>query len=115
MCGLVKETSAPGKFVYRTDLPIPQINDDEVLIKVHCTAVCGTDLHIMEWDQWSQTRVKTPLIPGHETAGDIVEVGKNVRDRKVGDRVSCETHIPCGTCWFCKNGLPHICKNVNVL
>ena len=114
MCGLVKETSAPGKFVYRTDLPIPQINDDEVLIKVHCTAVCGTDLHIMEWDQWSQTRVKTPLIPGHETAGDIVEVGKNVRDRKVGDRVSCETHIPCGTCWFCKNGLPHICKNVRL-
>ena len=104
MCGLVKETSAPGKFVYRTDLPIPQINDDEVLIKVHCTAVCGTDLHIMEWDQWSQTRVKTPLIPGHETAGDIVEVGKNVRDRKVGDRVSCETHIPCGTCWFCMYG-----------
>lgn len=114
MCGLVKETSAPGKFVYRTDLPIPQINDDEVLIKIHCTAVCGTDLHIMEWDQWSQARVKTPLIPGHETAGDIVEVGKNVRDRKVGDRVSCETHIPCGTCWFCKNGLPHICKNVRL-
>lgn len=114
MCGLVKETSAPGKFVYRTDLPIPQIGDDEVLIKVRCTAVCGTDLHIMEWDKWSQARVKTPLIPGHETAGDIVEVGKNVHDRKVGDRVSCETHIPCGTCWFCKNDLPHICKNVRL-
>ncbi len=114
MCGLVKETSAPGKFVYRTDLPIPQIGDEEVLIKVRCTAVCGTDLHIMEWDKWSQARVKTPLIPGHETAGDIVEVGKNVHDRKVGDRVSCETHIPCGTCWFCKNDLPHICKNVRL-
>lgn len=114
MCGLVKESAEPGKFVYRTDLPIPQINDDEVLIKVHCTAVCGTDIHIIEWDKWSQARVKTPFIPGHETAGDIVEVGKNVRDRKVGDRVSCETHVPCGTCWFCKNSLPHICKNVKL-
>lgn len=106
MCGLVKEEAAPGKFVYRTDLPIPQIGDDEVLIKVHCTAVCGTDLHIMDWDKWSQARIHPPMIPGHETAGDIVEVGKNVHDRKMGDRVSCETHVPCGTCWFCKNGLP---------
>ena len=103
MCGLVKEEAAPGKFVYRTDLPIPQIGDDDVLIKIHCTAVCGTDLHIMDWDKWSQARIHPPMIPGHETAGDIVEVGKNVHDRKVGDRVSCETHIPCGTCWFCKN------------
>jgi threonine 3-dehydrogenase len=114
MCGLVKETAAPGPFVYRTDLPIPQIGDDEVLIKVHCTAVCGTDLHIMDWDRWSQLRVKAPLIPGHETAGDVVEVGKNVRGRKIGDRVSCETHIPCGQCWFCRNGMPHICKNVQL-
>lgn len=114
MCGLIKENAGPGKFIYRTDLPIPRIDDDEVLIKIHCTAVCGTDLHIMAWDKWSQARVKTPLIPGHETAGDIVEVGKNVRNRKVGDRVSCETHIPCGRCWFCKNGLPHICENVKL-
>ena len=114
MCGLVKEEAAPGKFVYRTDLPIPQIGDDEVLIKVHCTAVCGTDLHIMDWDKWSQARIHPPMIPGHETAGDIVEVGKNVHDRKMGDRVSCETHVPCGTCWFCKNGLSHICRNVKL-
>ena len=114
MCGLVKETAGPGKFIFHTDLPIPQIGDDEVLIKVHCTAICGTDLHIMEWDKWSQARVKTPFIPGHETAGDIVEVGKNVHNRKVGDRVSCETHVPCGSCWFCQNGLPHICKNVKL-
>ena len=114
MCGLVKEEAAPGKFVYRTDLPIPQIGDDEVLIKVHCTAVCGTDFHIMDWDKWSQARIHPPMIPGHETAGDIVEVGKNVHDRKMGDRVSCETHVPCGTCWFCKNGLSHICRNVKL-
>lgn len=114
MCGLIKETAGPGEFVYRTDLPIPQIGDDEVLIKVHCTAICGTDIHIMEWDRWSQARVKTPFIPGHETSGDVVEVGKNVRGRKVGDRVACETHISCGKCWFCKNGLAHICKNVKL-
>lgn len=114
MCGLVKETAGPGKLVYHTDLPIPQIGDDEVLIKVHCTAVCGTDLHIMEWDKWSQAHVRTPVVAGHETAGDIVEIGKNIRNRKIGDRVSCETHIPCGNCWFCKNGMPHICKNVRL-
>lgn len=114
MCGLVKETAAPGEFVYHTDLPIPQIEDDEVLIKVHCAAICGTDLHIMEWDGWSQKRVKPPMIPGHELAGDIIAVGKAVKDRKVGDRVSCETHVACGECYFCKNGMPHICKNVRL-
>lgn len=114
MRGLLKTAPQPGSFVYRTDLPIPQIGDDEVLIKVRCTALCGTDLHMIHWDDWSQVHVKTPLIPGHETAGDIVAVGKDVRDRKVGDRVSCETHIPCGTCWFCQNGMPHICKNVRL-
>ncbi len=114
MCALVKESPAPGDLVYRTDLPVPQPGDDEVLIRVHCTAICGTDLHIMEWDDWSRRRVKTPVIPGHETAGDIVAVGRNVTERKVGDRVSCESHIPCGNCWFCKHGLPHICKNTEL-
>lgn len=114
MCGLIKETAAPGDFVYRTDLPVPEIGDDEVLIKVHCSAICGTDLHLMEWDGWSQIHAKAPLIPGHETAGSIVAVGRNVRDRKVGDRVSCESHIACGTCWFCTHGLPQICRNVKL-
>ena len=114
MCGLVKEVNAPSGLVYHTDLPIPEINDDEVLIKVHCSAICGTDLHIMEWDEWSQKRIKAPVTVGHETAGEIVAVGKNVTERKVGDRVSCESHIPCGECYFCKNGMPHICKNVKL-
>ena len=83
MCGLVKEVNAPSGLVYQTDLPIPEINDDEVLIKVHCSAICGTDLHIMEWDEWSQKRIKAPVTVGHETAG-------------------------------CKNGMPHICKNVKL-
>lgn len=114
MCGLVKEEAGPGRFVYREDLPIPQIQDDEVLIKVHCTAICGTDLHILSWDDWSQKHVKVPVIPGHETAGDIIAVGKNVRERKVGDRVSCESHIPCNSCFFCKNEMPHICQNMEL-
>lgn len=114
MCGLVKEEAGPGSFVYHEDLPIPQIHDDEVLIKIHCTAICGTDLHVLNWDDWSQKHVKVPVIPGHETAGDIVAVGKNVKERKVGDRVSCETHIPCNSCYFCKNGMPHICQNVDL-
>ena len=114
MCGLVKEVNAPSGLVYHTDLPIPEINADEVLIKVHCSAICGTDLHIMEWDEWSQKRIKAPVTVGHETAGEIVAVGKNVTERKVGDRVSCESHIPCGECYFCKNGMPHICKNVKL-
>ena len=74
MCGLVKEVNAPSGLVYHTDLPIPEINDDEVLIKVHCSAICGTDLHIMEWDEWSQKRIKAPVTVGHETAGEIVAV-----------------------------------------
>lgn len=114
MRGLVKATMGPGELVYREDLPIPEINDDEVLIKVHCTAICGTDLHILDWDEWTQKRVKKPVTLGHETAGDIVAVGKNVKDRKVGDRVSCESHIPCGHCYFCENNMPHICKNVEL-
>lgn len=114
MRGMVKEQAGKGDYVYHDDLPVPKIGDDEVLIKVHCTAVCGSDMHIMDWDAWSQKHVTPPVIPGHETAGDIIAVGKNVSDRKIGDRVSCESHIACGTCWFCRNGLPHICKNVEL-
>ncbi len=114
MRGLVKDKAAPGGLVYKTDLPIPQVGDDEVLIKVRCTAICGTDLHIIDWDTWAQKWVVPPVIPGHEMAGDIVAVGKNVTERKIGDRVSCETHIPCNACYFCEHDMPHICKNVNL-
>ncbi len=114
MCGLWKETAAPGDFIYRTDLPVPEAGRGEVLVKVHCAAVCGTDLHIMDWDAWSQKHCKAPMIPGHEMAGDIVAVGPDVKNRKVGDRVSCESHIACGTCYFCTHGLAHICQNVKL-
>lgn len=76
------------------------------------TAICGSDMHIMEWDDWSKIYIKPPVIPGHETAGEIIAVGSRVTNRKVGDRVSCESHIACGKCWFCQNDLAHICKNL---
>lgn len=114
MRGLVKEAASPGGLVYHDDLPIPEIGDNEVLTKVHCTAICGSDLHMIEWDDWSAKHVKPPVTLGHETAGDIVAVGKNVTDRKVGDRVSCETHIPCGECYFCKHDMAHICNHIEL-
>lgn len=114
MCGYVKEAAAPGAFVYHTDLPIPEIREDEVLIRVRCAALCATDLHIIAWDGWSQKWAKPPVIPGHEMSGDIVAVGSQVKNRKVGDRVSCDSHIPCGACYFCKNGMPHICRDLEL-
>lgn len=114
MCGLVKAVAAPSGLTYHDDLPVPQIHDDEVLIKVHCTAICGSDIHILDWDEWSRKRIHPPVTLGHETAGDIVAIGKNVKDRKVGDRVSCESHIPCGKCWFCTHDMPHICKDIQL-
>lgn len=115
MSGLVKETSGPGAFVFRDDLPIPEPGDDEVLVKVHTAALCGTDLHIISWDTWTQNWAKeAPFIPGHEVGGEIVAVGKNVTERKVGDRVSCESHVACGTCWPCTHGLSNVCQNMRL-
>ena len=115
MRGLVKEVAGPSGLVYHTDLPMPQIEEDEVLIRVHCTAICGSDLHMLEWDPHSaKTMTRIPVTMGHETAGDIVAVGSKVTQRKVGDRVSVETHIPCGKCYFCTHGMPHICQNLTL-
>ncbi len=75
------------------EAPIPQIGPDDILVKVRASTICGTDLHIYNWDAWAQARIKTPLIFGHECSGDVVETGKNVRDVKVSDYVSLETHI----------------------
>ncbi len=113
MCGIVKETVGVG-MTYRTDLPLPTINDDEVMFKVRVSALCGTDIHIYDWDAWSQKRVVPPVVLGHETAGDVIAVGKNVTDIKVGDRVSVESHVVCGECEFCRAGMKEICKNTKL-
>ena len=106
----------PGKGAeYRTDIPIPQIGDNEVLMKVHASAICGTELHIYGWNEWAANRMKNlPIVFGHETAGEIVEVGKNVTGYQVGDRISVETHIPCNHCFQCENGRRHICENMKL-
>ena len=114
MRGICKMRPGAGA-EYREDLPIPQISDDQVLIKVHATAICGTDLHLYHWNEYAQKRMTDlPMVFGHETAGEIVEIGKNVTGYKLGDRISVETHVPCNHCWQCRNGNPHICENQHV-
>src|SRR5437762_334738 len=83
----------PDKGAELIECPIPEIGPDDVLVKVRATTICGTDLHIYNWDPWAQSRIKTPLVFGHECSGEIVEIGKNVREVRVGDFVSLETHI----------------------
>jgi threonine 3-dehydrogenase len=85
--------SRPDKGAELVEVPIPEIGPDDVLVKVRATTICGTDLHIYNWDPWAQSRIKTPLVFGHECSGEIVEIGKNVRESKAGDYVSLETHI----------------------
>lgn len=114
MRGIVKAAAGPG-LEFRTDLPIPEIGDDEVLMKIRCASICGTDLGIYDWGDWARRRIKSfPRIVGHETTGEIVSVGKNVTDRFVGQRVSCETHIWDGTCPHCLAGRRHVCQNMTL-
>jgi threonine 3-dehydrogenase len=94
------------------DVPEPVINKHEVLVKVRATSICGTDVHIYDWNEWAASRVKPPLVFGHEFAGEVVEVGRDVKGLVVGDSVSGETHIPCQRCEQCRTGNYHICENV---
>ncbi len=91
MKALVKEKPEPG--LWLNDLPIPEIGSDDVLVKIHKTGICGTDVHIFNWDEWAQKTIPTPMTIGHEYAGVIAEVGANVRRLKVGQRVSGEGHV----------------------
>lgn len=103
---------APGLDL--VEVPIPQIKPDEVLLKVEATAICGSDLHFYNWDQYAQSRIKPPLTIGHEFAGEIVAVGKQVKRFKVGDYATADSHIACGNCGVCKIGLQHICQNLKI-
>ena len=115
MCGLVKEEAGVGDIVYHDDLPVPEIADDEVLVRIRCASVCTTDTNdIMTWAAYAQKRVHPPVILGHESCGDIVAVGKAVTDRKVGDRVAIEPYITCGKCYPCTHGMPHLCNHIVV-
>jgi threonine 3-dehydrogenase len=102
MKALVKPRAEAGLEI--EDVPVPEVGRDDVLIRVLCTGVCGTDLHIYDWDGWAQRNVKVPLIVGHEFAGEIVEIGSEVEDLAVGDIVSGEGHLVCGRCRNCMAG-----------
>jgi len=106
---LVKRRSEPG--LWLEDVPKPVIGPGDVLVRVLRTSICGTDLHIRAWDAWAQTAVTTPVILGHEFAGEVVEIGAAVTNVDVGDLVSGEGHIVCGRCRNCLAGRRHLCAN----
>jgi len=93
------------------DVPEPVMGDNDVLIKIKKTAICGTDVHIYEWNEWAQKTIPVPMHVGHEFVGEIVKFGKNVQGHRVGERVSGEGHIVCGHCRNCKAGHKHLCIN----
>ena len=102
---------APQRGVEMIEKPMPLVGDNDVLIKIKKTAICGTDVHIYEWNAWAQEEIKPPLTIGHEYCGEVVEVGKAVKSVKVGERVSGEGHIVCGHCRNCRAGQRHLCRN----
>ncbi len=109
MKALVKKEAKEG--LWLQDVPAPQIGINDVLIKVLKTAICGTDVHIYNWDKWAQNTIKTPMTIGHEFVGEIVEMGSNVHDFKIGDIVSAEGHVVCGRCRNCLAGRRHLCHS----
>ncbi len=109
MDALQKQTAGPGLTL--TQVPVPTPQPDEVLIKIHKTAICGTDLHIYEWNQWAQKTIKAPLVAGHEYVGEIAEIGSMVKGFQLGQIVSGEGHIVCGHCRNCRAGNSQWCKN----
>ena len=114
MIAVVKQKKEQGAQL--EEVEIPQLGPEDVLVKVKATALCGTDLHIYEWNTWAQNAgIKLPQVMGHEFSGEIVEVGSAIMELKPGDYIAGETHIPCGKCYQCKNGQQHICGSLNIL
>ena len=113
MQAIVKERRAPGLKV--TTVPKPSPGPGEVLIAVRHAGVCGTDLHIADWNAWAEGRLRPPLVVGHEFAGEIVAVGGGVAELRTGQLVTAEGHIVCGHCSQCRTGNSHICKNTRII
>lgn len=113
MNAIQKPTATSGAKV--TQLPIPCPTSHQVLVRVKATSICGTDIHIYNWDPWAAGRIKPPMIFGHEFSGEVIEVGTQVEHIAVGDHVSAETHIPCGGCYQCRTGQMHICQRLEIL
>ncbi len=113
MLAVVKAEAAPGADL--REVKIPGIGLTDVLVKVKVASVCGTDLHIYNWNPWAQHRIHPPLIPGHEFCGEVAAVGAEVTTVKEGDFVSAEMHVNCGKCYQCRTGEGHICQNVKII
>jgi threonine 3-dehydrogenase len=113
MKAVVKAKAAPGVEIH--DVPVPTPGPGEILLQVLRAGVCGTDLHIWEWDQWARNRMKPPTTVGHEFVGQVVELGPGVSGVTLGDRVSCESHVVCGHCTACRTGNGHVCENTRIL
>ncbi|MFC1912450.1 alcohol dehydrogenase catalytic domain-containing protein [Chloroflexota bacterium] len=113
MKALMKTKAAPGAEIRDIDTPEPGPKD--VLIKIKAAAICGTDIHIYDWMPFAQTRVKPPMIFGHEGCGEVIKAGNQVTNIAVGDLIAVETHIPCGECYQCRTGLQHICEKMAII
>lgn len=109
MKALGKLKQEPGIWLY--DAPMPTVGHNDVLIKIHKTAICGTDIHIFNWDEWAQATIPVPMTVGHEFVGEIVEMGGEVTGYELGQRVSGEGHVNCGYCRNCQAGRRHLCRN----
>ncbi|MGW8179755.1 MAG: L-threonine 3-dehydrogenase, partial [bacterium] len=108
MNALVKKYSKPG--LWLDEVPVPEVGINDVLIKVHKTAICGTDVHIWNWDAWAQKTIPVPMTVGHEFVGTVEAMGSNVTDLEIGELVSGEGHIVCGRCRNCLAGRRHLCN-----
>ncbi|EKE81510.1 L-threonine 3-dehydrogenase [Idiomarina xiamenensis] len=109
MKALAKLHAEPG--IWMTDVEQPEYGYNDLLIKIKKTAICGTDVHIYKWDDWSQKTIPVPMVVGHEYVGEVAAMGDGVRGFSVGDRVSGEGHITCGHCRNCRAGRRHLCRN----
>ncbi len=113
MMAVVKPEPRPGAEI--RDVALPRFGTTDVLVRVKLASVCGTDLHIYNWDTWAQNRIHPPLIPGHEFCGEVAAVGREVTTVKEGDFVSAEMHVACGKCLQCRTGEAHICQHVKII
>ncbi|GIL14950.1 MAG: L-threonine 3-dehydrogenase [Chloroflexota bacterium] len=113
MQAVVKSAAGPGFTL--AQVPIPQIGPHDILLRTRATSICGTDIHIYNWDTWAANRIKPPIIIGHEFCGDVIEIGAQVTEVKVGDFISAESHIVDHTCDLCRTGMAHICRNTQII
>lgn len=111
---IIKKQAGQGNLEYTTK-PIPKIGDTDILVKIKAAAICGTDVHIEDWNTWAEKRVSPPVIIGHEFSGEVIEIGKKVTSIKVGNIVSAETHVVCNFCELCRNNFQHVCYNTSTI